>query len=259
MNYEQRKRWDKLTTDSFYLLGISTVDDKIKIDISGSTANVYTVTYYLDDAGFFCTCPDARSHAKRHNVVCKHVCFVLNRLLKFKVDFLLKEFFDTIFFEHNSEVHNMVVTKLQNIENNLFGETSADVVNRKYIDAFQKQKEKQHTHASDGVASSSAEPKVDVEPEKKSLFDAVKTVEDDAECMICFDIMTNDVKLVECPTCHNLTHQDCMENWLKSKTTCIYCRSEWKNYFKEKACNGNKKNKKKLIQDDGYLNLANLV
>lgn len=230
LNYEQKKRWRKINTDGFYLLNIKTNENKILIDISGSTLNVYTVTFYMERGNFFCSCPDSKTHTKYKGVVCKHICFVLGRILKLTLPFLVDNFFDILYFEKNNETSKNIITKLQLIEKNIFTEVSDDVINKEFIDAYQKNKN------------------VELNKEKKSRYQSIKKITDDTECIICFDQMKMNDTLVECPTCHNLIHKICMENWFKnSRKTCVYCRTEWKDYGKEK-----------LYDDSEYFNLTQL-
>jgi predicted nucleic acid-binding Zn finger protein len=83
MNSEQIKRVTKLNNEDFFLLNFT--DNKFLI--SGSTKNVYTVEWFRNYnkskyGSFFCNCPDMKSHAKKKNVYCKHICFVYNKIAK---------------------------------------------------------------------------------------------------------------------------------------------------------------------------------
>ena len=88
MNHSQKKRYDKLFTEPFYLLNTSYENDTYIFYMSGSKQDVYTVTIYNDANSsqglgeIICNCPDMSSWAKRQHVVCKHCCFILFKVLK---------------------------------------------------------------------------------------------------------------------------------------------------------------------------------
>ncbi|KAI3857678.1 hypothetical protein MKW98_028942 [Papaver atlanticum] len=65
----------------------------------------------------------------------------------------------------------------------------------------------------------------------------------DATCPICLDEMNKEDKVVECGTCRNVLHKECLITWKRSRgrrATCVICRARWR----EKA------------EQDKYLNLA---
>ena len=56
---------------------------------------------------------------------------------------------------------------------------------------------------------------------------------DDMECPICFEELKENMKF--CPECSNPVHEKCIEKWIATHKTCVYCRSDvWKSYGKEK-------------------------
>lgn len=101
MKEEQLKRYNKLSTEEFYLLNKSKIDHKLVFEISGSTKNLYKVSVYepIDNISqIFCTCPDKRSHASKQKCLCKHELFVLIKVLK------VIDQYDEIFDNQNTPI-----------------------------------------------------------------------------------------------------------------------------------------------------------
>ena len=67
---EQKKRIDKCSYESIYLLDTEFNDNNFIIKLSGSTLNIYTVILF--DNTLICDCMD-----KFKNTYCKHICFVI--------------------------------------------------------------------------------------------------------------------------------------------------------------------------------------
>jgi len=230
MKIDQDKRFTKIFNEPFYLLDLkSNQDGNYVFDVSGSTANIYQMTIYPEHKNVFCSCPDARSHAKRAGVVCKHACFVLWKVLKIQDQLLNAQYFQNGYLFTDTLLENISkrfqeLLQIQSLEDE-------DFVNPEYLEKFQKIKD----NIKDNKKHKKDEPPV-------SKYQLKKEIDDDLECMICFDNIkssssaTNE-SIVECPLCHNLIHQECMKKWIKSgKKTCIYCRSPvWKDFGKEKS------------------------
>ena len=96
MNFEQKKRFDKVFNEEFYLLNY----ENNKFNISGSTKNVYTVDFFTCTdqnnintkyGSFYCNCPDMKSHARKNNVYCKHICFIYKKIGKSPATILQSE------------------------------------------------------------------------------------------------------------------------------------------------------------------------
>ena len=83
---QQLNRIHRMWCDPLYLLDYSTPErNKHVWKVSGSTRNVYTISLF-PSCRMFCDCPDMKSHAARQRVVCKHILFVLLRVLGFSRD-----------------------------------------------------------------------------------------------------------------------------------------------------------------------------
>jgi hypothetical protein len=46
------------------------------------------------------------------------------------------------------------------------------------------------------------------------------------DCAICLDVFEHGVVCSEVSECHHLFHRDCIDVWMKTKTTCPMCRSD---------------------------------
>lgn len=213
MNIQQENRYSKLRTECFYLLGNETDEKKLQYHISGSTRNVYTVTVYTHNAKVFCTCPDAKSWAVKYKCVCKHVLFVLYRVLKV---------FDSIdhpFF--NRDGQTLVFTPLE-------------------LDCIRLSTEYLQLHTDNTII------KDDLIRRFKGLnttADVPISFEKDDLCGVCF-LELEDTAVDEymvCPKCSKAAHSDCIKKWTSSgQTLCVYCRQDVWN--KIECSKGNYKN-----------------
>ena len=205
MNSQQRQRFNKVWSEEFYLLDKKSEKANYIFQISGSTANIYTVTIYGNAKRINCDCPD--SWARTSKCICKHCCFILFKVLKAfdpnQTDFWKERLFA------KDEI-NKIKDKFQKINFQ-----DAEIVDTELLEKYQELKGE----------------KVE---KKENKYQQQKKLEEDDVCPICY-IEFDDEKNIECPTCHGVIHQTCMEKWLQmGKTSCVYCRSEvWKNYGKK--------------------------
>ena len=210
MRYEQQKRFNKLQTDEFYLLDHEQINNNTefyKFVISGSTRTVYTIKLYTNGKTF-CSCPDFLGHAKKTNCVCKHVCFIINKVLKHNNN---NQFYDNLTF--NTTELETIKTKCLNLNYNL----DLTLFNLSLSDKYEDMK-------------------------KIPDFNKYRDLCTSDECPICYDVFTFPIKknnfsirnigdILGCPTCSNAVHKKCMEKWLTKKASCAYCRSDvWKRY-----------------------------
>ena len=216
MNSQQEKRYAKLRTERFYLLDRSVRDENLQFHISGSTRNVYTVTVYPNSASVFCSCPDARSWAKKHKCVCKHCLFILYRVLKV-FDRTDHPFFDRLWFTPEElECIQLSTEYLQ-----------------AHLDNTVVDRHLSHRYTSIGTAT--------------TQNDYTPTIRFDADdlCGVCFLELENDHadQCMACPTCKKSAHKDCIEKWISSgQQLCVYCRQDVWGDVKTLATNGNYKN-----------------
>jgi len=201
-SFHQQKRINKSLAETFYLLEQSNSGSETAVwKIAGSTNNVYTVKLFLklsletgDVYCFECDCPDGQIHTRKFNCVCKHVCFILLKVLKYPLRdyntsniFNLQVFFSKLYMgtSHMQEI----VSRMQNcqidIEDNL-------------VCQFRQLQMEEKTNT--------------IRPE---------------ECPICFE--ANGPDIVTCFTCKNSVHLICMNRWssIKKTKSCVFCRASF--------------------------------
>lgn len=204
MDLHQELRYGRIFYESLYLLNLVHNDNKYIFSISGSTANLYKVTFAAYNGRFYCNCPDSKSHAKRHNALCKHICFVIFKVLKDSVNKDNTDLFKT--HSVNVEERDKIIGKILKI--NICEDN--DFTNKHLINKYEKIK--------------------DINPE--DLFKVTKDITLDEDCPICYDELKELTSCAQCPSCRNVLHVKCIKKWLNSgKISCPYCRSAaWENY-----------------------------
>jgi hypothetical protein len=153
----------------------------------------YNIKIYnkADKGTFYCSCADHKFNSAKHNSVCKHICFVVCKLLKF---------FDIKYFE-TKKLDNDKITELINKL------TTTNIWNDE--DLTKKLK----TISLD------------------TFRNFTKEIDDCCPiCFNDIDDSMKD-SLLSCPTCHNYVHTECMEVWLEQKQSCMLCKSSfWEKY-----------------------------
>ncbi|UJR21491.1 hypothetical protein I4U23_024575 [Adineta vaga] len=211
-------RIERALNQRLYLLAISKSTNEFihrEYKVLGQTANVYTVTVTHIP---LCTCPD---YAKGH--LCKHIIFVLHRVLKvdrhspllFQQALLTNELYE-IFTKADEQNHDSSVLAEQPIR--------------------------------EAYRAKTGDP--DVILISKDIEQKPISAED--ECPICFESMFGEqTNIIFCSTlCGNNIHKNCFEKWRHAKlsmgesVTCPFCRSEWKHIIEKDK------------HSHGYLNLA---
>ena len=70
---------------------------------------------------------------------------------------------------------------------------------------------------------------------------------DYCECCICFmDEFKDDEKVISFPGCCHNFHYDCLNEWLKKRTNCPICKSEFREHFSQALSEKMKKSFMKL-------------
>jgi hypothetical protein len=217
---QQYKRLQKVFSENYYVLSFSNEDEKIIIDISGSTQSVYNITINKNSGKIGCNCPDSKSYASRYKCMCKHCCFTIVKIGKLIFN---KENWHTLCL--NKEEINIILQRLQKTttiqNNNLKSEEKSE--EKDDIDSIVNlELNMKYLSLKSGKTTTS-----------KTCFEQFeKELSDDDECPICFDIL-KDSDIKNCPTCKNYIHTACIQKWLQTKSTCVLCRStEWSKYFK---------------------------
>lgn len=159
--------------------------EKREYVVLGSTGNVYTVEISICPT---CTCPDYMTRGKR----CKHIYFILTRVMKITVQNEDKEFY----------LPEDLMVMFCNVP---------DVLNNIMVDSSKKIKyEKLKINKKTG------------EVPRRDLDDI---------CPICLDELDEGDEPIEyCKySCGKPIHTVCFEMWSKKKGTqeCVFCRSPW--------------------------------
>ena len=154
----------------------------------------YSIKWYRLTAGkpsFWCNCPDHKFNSTRKNIVCKHICFLVTRVGRI---------LDPAFFEGDKRLTVQQHAQLQEIVRNT------------------------------AIFQSPTLPTLPTLPtpsplQTTSIFmECRKPVGPEDSCPICYDGMAG-TECLNCPTCANNVHRECMEVWLERNHTCVYCRS----------------------------------
>jgi len=142
---------------------------------------------------FWCSCMYHKFQSGKYNTVCKHICFVVCKILKL----LNRGFFETR--KLTNEQRTKLINKLSS--NNLVE------IDRSLIKEFKK---------------------VTLDLFKQFT----KQLDPEDSCPICFDSFDVKTK-VACPSCHNYIHSECVEVILETRNTCLWCMDDvWSKYRK---------------------------
>jgi len=191
----QLTRLNKIHSQSFYLIAVELYKEQYLFQVSGSTANLYTVTINsktnVIDKLINCNCPDALNGAWEAMVKCKHCCFILVKVLK------QPETFFSLYQLSPTKKDQMIQAISYLIETHTyFNQLSHPDYQEKYLKL-------------------SSQTKTDLFTQEE-------------ECPICFESLTGEHGIT-CIHCHNKIHKACIDKWVKSgNTTCIFCRGKWK-------------------------------
>lgn len=212
---EQYKRFHKILNEQFYLLEF--IEEELIFKISGSTQNVYSISIDKRLCTFSCNCPDMKSHCINKKCLCKHIVFILIRVLKY---------FDTDIYNKLKFNEDIFLPFLEKIKNTYVEDLSLTnlSLNEKY--KLISDKSLKDENIMDKFSSYS--------------------FEEGYECAICYDLLDSNEELLGCPTCKQSFHKNCFNKWLESSNykNCVYCRSNiWKEY------------NKKHVKSNDYLNL----
>jgi hypothetical protein len=196
--HDQKNRLLKCCQERYYLLKSKFLDkdeEEFELQVTGSNLNVYTIIF--KDGNFSCNCPDLY-RCKKLNIYCKHVSFTICNIGKIYNENIFKN--QTI----DEEDLNKIKTRLRtncSYDPSIFSEVLTEKFD--YLK---------------NVAPGSTKKFENIEE------DNTRNLKDD--CPICFSVLDiNDKNLYKCPDCLNSVHKDCMDVWLKTKKTCVFCRS----------------------------------
>lgn len=177
--------------------------------VLGATGNVYSVRL---DRMPSCTCPDF----KKGNT-CKHILFVMLRVLKLPVD------------DPRVWQKALLTSELQELQH-------ISCLNEENVLASQKVRARFREIAGSNSGKEERDRKVQRDLE--------------GDCPVCYEPLDRAKEdVVFCRVCGNNVHRDCFMRWSKSKregtVTCVYCRAPWDDEGKNKKGKG-----------EDYVNLA---
>jgi hypothetical protein len=163
------------------------------LNLKKQERETYDIKLYRqsDKGTFWCSCPDHKFNSGKKGTVCKHICFIVCKILKY----LNKDFFDTK--KLPDEQIEQLVAKLTT--NNMCQ------IDKSLIKEIKK---------------------ISLE----LFMNFVRPIEEGDSCPICFDDINSKDKLA-CPSCHNYIHNDCMEVILENRNNCLWCQDDiWSKY-----------------------------
>ncbi len=162
--------------------------------------------YGADKKIFNCDCPAHRFKSSQDNTVCKHISFIMCRVLGYAT----VDFFKT--FTLNKDEVTMIMDKMS-------AQREAIMMN------VELNRMKDSCNAVDN--SMIIRKKI---LNKDSYLNSTRDVAEE-DCPICFDVIEKDVNRLNCPDCKKHVHKECMEIWLSRNNSCVHCRSDkWKHY-----------------------------
>lgn len=221
MKPKQHERFQKLFYENHYLLRINDSSHQINFDVSGSTSNIYQVKLMksFEWNNIYCNCPDSKKWANVHGVVCKHILFVIFKVLKlFKfnnsMSVITVENIAEIFLEKR-KLHKDFLEVISVFVDLFNFNEETDFMKLEYVEKYQKIKEK-------------LEKKGDNEVDKENSLEEKDTSVE--HCLICFEDFDKKTKLSrdinsQCLICKTIFHKECLGKWFLHNNSCPYCRS----------------------------------
>lgn len=201
-----------------------------KFAIMGTTGNIYDVKIQQQPS---CSCPDCA-----RGKLCKHIIFVMIKVLQ---------------VDRNSDLiyqNALLQSELSEIFIRAPPLHNGVLANRNVVNAYKK--------------AVHGEP-IDLTKEEKSVEVEVAVVVEkkpEGECPVCFDSLEVALNLLDsCSTCRNFIHRECLQNWIKVKRTCCYCRSPWCSHGAAPAHGSSSSSSGAgaaagVARDEGYVNLG---
>ena len=142
---------------------------------------------------FWCTCADHKFNSGKKNIVCKHICFIVCKVLKI----LQTYFFDT---KRLTPEHLTQLLDKFNINSDIW--TDVKIVRKSNKITIQD-------------------------------FKFFPIHIEDTCTFCYDDMTDNDKPIsVSCPLCKHCFHEECMEIWLESQSKCSFCSNNFWQYYK---------------------------
>jgi len=217
-NPDQQSIINRITTDSdyakVYLQNFEPNTDLKKSDLKGTIKilgnynkskgkrEAYEVKVFDSDTKgtFWCSCADHKFNSAKKNIVCKHICFIVCKVLKI---------LQTYFFDTKKLTHEHLAQLLGKFDTNSDIWKDAKLVRKSSKITIQDFKNFPE-HINDTCTF---------------CYDEMTDVDKPVS--------------VACPLCKHCFHEECMGVWLESQSKCSYCSNNFWQYYK-RISNGEK-------------------
>jgi len=187
---EQQSRISRGLRQQFFVIDLPETKTSYLFKISGSTGKLYTISISKAGGHAKCDCPDFKTRARLSGVWCKHLCFVVLRVLRQPLSMIKKK------------LSHEVVANIR---------LDRSLTNQKYITEYKRRQ------ADKSTAPPPLPPPLSEQDKKK-------------DCIICYANFVSDDKYIQCAVCRNIVHGVCMNKWLEfNHRSCVFCRSEMHN------------------------------
>ena len=223
MKLKQHERFQKLFYENLYLLKIQDTCHEINFNVCGSTSNIYQVKILksFEWNNVFCNCPDSKKWANVHGVVCKHILFIIFKVLKL---FSYENILSTIkvgdqaeLFLEKRKLYKDYIEVISVFLDVFNFEKDTEFMKLEYVNKFNKLKDKVDQKVNDNKEDSENNKLV---PKDDSI----------SHCLICFEDFDKDTILSrevnsQCLICKTIFHIGCLTKWFSHNKSCPYCRS----------------------------------
>lgn len=222
MKLKQHERFQKIFYENFYLLKISDSSHEINFNIAGSTSNIYQVkiTKSFECNHIYCNCFDSKKWAAREQVFCKHIIFVIFKILKL---FPYKNVLSTITTCSKGE---------EFLEKRLLDRDYIEVI-AVFLDLFNFNKDTEFMKLEFVEKFNKLKDKVDnksngIDDSKPKHLENYENIAN--HCLICFEdfdrltILSREINS-QCLVCKKIFHKSCLSKWFEHNKSCPYCRS----------------------------------
>ncbi len=160
---------------------------------------------------FNCDCPAHKFQSGKDNVVCKHIAFVMCRV----VGYITTDFFTN--HRLTKDEVNMIMDKMSLQRETIILNVEMNRMKDNCVGLKPDQ---------NNVITIKRNMMT-----KENFLNSTRTIDED--CPICFDVIEHNNNRINCPECKKHIHKECMEIWLSKNNTCVYCRSKkWTHYKK---------------------------
>ena len=224
MKLKQHERFQKLFYENLYLLKIIDTSHQTTFSVSGSTSNIYQVKIMksFEWNHIYCNCPDAKKWANIHGVCCKHILFVVFKVLKL---FSFKNTLSNItvsepgeIFLDKRQLHKDYLEVISVFLDIFNFEEDNDFMKLEYVNKFNLIKDKVDKKYNGIEDTSTNENKLEFK--EGAAF----------HCLICFDDFAKETMYCretnsQCLVCKTIFHKECLTKWFNHNNSCPYCRS----------------------------------